>query len=122
MSNTDDIGDLFALIRQVQAEEEEKLTPWQRNLKPGDYVVTVYTWLIVYSKIESQERGPAYSWVRAYSVMVPEGESGTTLTSQFTGPLTAAQFAKAKEMGWPPIVEQFKQIVVGDPIWRGAFV
>lgn len=122
---------MFDAIRESEARANATLTPAQKAVVYGSYWVTLYPdygdlWVFGYvlteeesyrSEIEagadpeearytaerlrdSYARG--YRFGKAYSVITPEGEYGSTHVASIAMPITKEQFEQARRDGWRP--------------------
>ncbi len=120
----DSFEEMMAFLREQEEAADRMTNDWQRAIKEGDHFVTQHEDIIIYNQVlhdeeaTAQDRESYRHLVRAYSVVVPQGEMGFVHAANAVGTITSEQFEKARALGWPSDGEGFAEVVRGDPHWR----
>ncbi len=77
---------------------------WQKNLKPGQFYISLFQDMIIYGKIleiiEEDGKPSNYRFVKAYSEMCQEGELGEMHVSTVTCSISECLFDFAMQSGF----------------------
>lgn len=105
ITSFDNLDDLFEQMRKDQEAADARVSPWQEEIKPGDYVARQGPVFMIYSEIlEDLETRDAevehYRLTCSYSVACPNGELGDLHVSTIERMLTQNEFYELKEKDW----------------------
>ena len=99
----DTVAELFAYQAESEAQANARIQPWQADIQKGDAVrYTFDEWpdLVVYAAVLRARKGRPYIMVRAYSLVVPDGEMGDIHRSIVAQTITHDEFESARARRW----------------------
>lgn len=99
----DSVEELLGFQAEREGEANTRVTLWQAAIKAGDclrYTFEHATDLIVYAEVLRARKGRPYVFVRAYSILVPQGEMGDVHRSVIAEVITRETFEAARRNGW----------------------
>jgi len=120
----DSMEEMFEELDNQRKAADDRVEPWQRKLRPGDYAVRWFEGITIYSEIlrpSSEDRAlykqphmKHFRLTRSYSVVCPEGEIGDVHVSTFHHLCDAKQWERAVEKGFPSEMQDVYYVVRGE--------